>query len=53
MSTAGNANVNDYTDKVMKASAAGKIDSPGNLPTDWVYVFSSGNDTVMSPRKYV
>ena len=50
LSTAGNdSNVQDYANKVMTASAAGLIDSPSHLPTDWVYIFSSSNDSVIVP----
>lgn len=44
----GAACVDDYADKVMSASSAGLIDPPSNLPTDWVYIFSAANDSVIA-----
>ena len=52
MSTTAGAKVEDYVNKVMTASEEGKIDSPDYLPTDWVYLFSSANDTVLNPGTF-
>lgn len=48
LTTTGGAQVDDYINKAMTASAAGRIDPVVNMITDWIRLFSAANDTVVS-----